>query len=98
VAIDTNHLERALRVIPIGRRSWLFAWTEFGAKHIGIVQSLLTTCRLHEIDPYESFVDILQRVRQHPASLVHQLTPRLWKRRTAANSLRFDLRDAHRRQ
>ena len=36
VAIDTNHLERALRVIPMGRRNWLFAWTELGAKHIGM--------------------------------------------------------------
>ena len=24
VAIDTNHLERALRVIPIGKMNWLF--------------------------------------------------------------------------
>ena len=62
VAIDTNHLERALRVIPIGRKNWLFSWTELGAKHVGIVQSLLVTCRLHDIDPYDYFVDVLQRV------------------------------------
>ncbi len=31
VSIDTNHLERALRVIPIGWRNWLFNWTEIGA-------------------------------------------------------------------
>ena len=30
----------------------MFSWTEMGAKHIGIVQSLLVTCRLHLIDPY----------------------------------------------
>ena len=62
VAIDTNHLERALRVIPMGRRNWLFAWIELGAKQIGIVQSLLTTCRLHDINPYDYFVDVLQRI------------------------------------
>lgn len=45
-SIDTNHLERALRVIPMGRKNWLFSWTKLGAKHIGIVQSLLATCRL----------------------------------------------------
>src|SRR5271168_1044970 len=73
VAMDTNHLERALRVIPMGRRNWLFTWTELGAKHVGIVQSLLVTCRLHDINPYDYFVDVLQRVGQHPASLVHQL-------------------------
>lgn len=98
VAIDTNHLERALRVIPMGRRNWLFAWTELGAKHIGIVQSLLVTCRLHDIDPYDYFVDVLQRVGQHPASMVHQLTPRLWKQLYAANPLRSDLHDVRARQ
>jgi hypothetical protein len=59
VQIDTNHLERALRVVPMGRRNWLFCWTELGAKHIGIMQSLLVTCRLHEVDPYDYLVDVL---------------------------------------
>jgi transposase len=91
VSIDTNHLERALRVIPMGKKNWLFSWTELGAKHVGIVQSLLATCRLHDINPYDYFVDVLQRVGQHPASLVHELTPRIWKEMFAANPLRSDL-------
>ena len=91
VAIDTNHLERALRAVPMGRKAWLFCWTELGARQVGIVQSLLVTCRLHDIDPYDYFVDVLQRVGQHPASLVHQLTPRCWKPLFAANPLRSDL-------
>jgi transposase len=91
VPIDTNHLERALRVIPMGRKSWLFCWTELGAKHVGIVHSLIVTCRLHGIDPYTYLVDVLQRVGQHPASRVAELTPRLWKSHFAANPLRSDL-------
>lgn len=67
VPIDTNHLERALRAIPMGRKNWNFCWTELGAKHVGIVQSLIVTCRLHGIDPYTYLVDVLQRVGQHPA-------------------------------
>lgn len=39
VLIDTNHLERALRVIPMGKKNSLFSWTELGAKHVGIVQA-----------------------------------------------------------
>lgn len=91
VPIDTNHLERALRVVPMGRRNWLFCWTEVGAKYVGIAQSLIATCRLHEIDPYTYLVDVLQRVGQHPAADVAQLTPRLWKQHFAANPLRSDL-------
>lgn len=93
VAVDTNHLERALRVIPMGRKAWLFCWTEVGAKYVGIAQSLIVTCRLHGIDPYEYLVDVLQRVGQHPASQVTQLIPRLWKQNFASNPLRSDLHD-----
>jgi len=89
--MDTNHLERALRLIPMGRRNWLFTWTELGAKQVGIIQSLLTTCRLHEISPYDYLVDVLQRIDGHPASRVSELTPRLWKLRFATNPLRSDL-------
>lgn len=91
VPIDTNHLERALRVIPMGRRNWLFTWTELGAEHVGIVQSLIVTCRLHQIDPYTYLVDVLQRVGQHPAARAAELTPRLWKQHFASNPLRSDL-------
>ena len=93
VPLDTNHLERALRVIPMGRKNWLFCWTELGAKHVGIVQSLLVTCRLHGVDPYTYLVDVLQRVAEHPAARVAELTPRLWKDRFAKQPLRSDIDD-----
>ena len=91
VAIDTNHVERALRPIAIGRRNWLFCWTEIGAHYVGIVQSLLSTCRLHDIDPYEYLVDVLQRIDRHPAANIAQLTPRLWKQHFAHEPLRSDI-------
>ncbi len=93
VPIDTNHLERALRVVPMGRKSWLFCWTELGAKHVGIIQSLIVTCRLHGIDPYTYLVDVLQRISEHPDSRVAELTPRLWKQHFAVNPLRSDIHD-----
>jgi hypothetical protein len=80
-------------VIPMGKKNWLFSWTELGAKHVGIVQSLLATCRPHDINSYDYVVDLLQRLGQYPASLVHQLTPRIWKKMFAANPLRSDLHD-----
>ena len=91
VPIDTNHLERGLRPIPMGRRNWLFCWTEVGAEHVGIIQSLISTCRLHGVDPYTYLVDVLQRVGLHPASRVAELTPRLWKEHFAENPLRSDI-------
>ena len=95
VAIDTNHLERALRPIPMGKRNWLFASTEVGAKRVGIIQSLLVTCRLHAVDPYTYLVDVLQRISRHPAKRVIELTPRMWKSLFAGNPLRSDLDPHH---
>ncbi|MFT6899758.1 MAG: hypothetical protein ACJA13_004199 [Paraglaciecola sp.] len=46
VATDTNHLERSLRVIPMGRKNYLFCWSELGAEQLGILQSLMVTCRI----------------------------------------------------
>ena len=73
------------------RKSWLFNWTEIGAERVGFIQSLLTTCRLHDIHPYTYLVDVLQRVAQHRASRVDELTPRNWKRLFSDNPLRSDL-------
>ena len=89
--LDTNHLERALRPIPMGRKNWLFCWTEIGAEHVGVIQSLIVTCRLHNINVNDYLTDVLLRISQHPASLVHELTPRYWKTKFADNPLRSDL-------
>ena len=38
---------------------------QIDAKRAGIIQSLLSTCRLHGVHNYPSLVDILQRVATH---------------------------------
>ena len=91
VPIDTNHLERALRPIPAGKRNWLFAWTEIGAERVGVIQGLLATCTLQGVDAYTYLVDVLQRVGEHPASRAVELTPRVWKTLFADDPLRSDL-------
>jgi transposase len=91
VPIDTNHLEREIRPVALGRKNWLFCWTEVGARQVGILYSLLASCRLQGVDPYVYLVDVLQRVDTHPALDVHLLTPRLWKEHFAAQPLRSDL-------
>ncbi len=91
VPLDTNHLERAIRPIPLGRKNWMFCWTELGARTVGRIQSLLSTCRLHQVDPFVYLVDVLQRIDSHPVFDVHLLTPRLWKEHFADNPMRSDL-------
>ncbi len=75
----------------MGRRNWLFCTTEFGARQVATIQTLLATCRAHGIDAYTYLVDVLQRINQHPASRIEELTPRLWAKRFGDNPLRSDL-------
>lgn len=58
------------------------------SEHVGIIQSLITTCKLHDINPYIYLTDDLQRISEHPASEVADLTPGVWKKKFAANPLR----------
>ena len=91
VQMDTNHLERGLRPIPMGRRSWLFCWTELGAEQVGIIQSLISTCKLHDVNPFVYLTDVLQRIQIHPNKDIEQLTPRLWKKHFADDPMGSDL-------
>ena len=61
------------------------------AERIGVIQSLLVTCRLQGIDPYAYLVDVLLRISVHPASQVLDLTPRRWKEKFAHRPMQSDL-------
>ncbi len=91
VPLDTNHVERAIRPIALGRKNWLFCWTEMGAECVAVLQTLLSTCRVQGIDPYTYLVDVLQRIDTHLAKDVAMLTPRLWKENFAENPLRSQI-------
>ena len=93
VPIDTNHVERGLRVIPMGRKNYLFCWSEIGAEQLGILQSLMVTCRLQGVNPHQYLVDVLQRVSLHPAKDVIELTPRVWKTKFSENCLTSDVKE-----
>jgi transposase len=80
VPIDTNHLERMIRPLAIGRKNFLFCWAEIGARYAAILYSLISSCPLHNIDPYQYLVDVLQRIDKHPARNVRQILPRVWKK------------------
>jgi len=84
VPIDTNHIEREIRPLPLGRKNWLFCWTEVGAEAVATIQTLIGCCKLHGVNPFDYFVDVLQRIDSHPAARVTELTPRVWAKEQTA--------------
>ncbi len=77
--IDNNLSERVLRTVAIGRKNWLFAGSDEGAKRAAVIYSLIATCKLCRIDPFAYLRDVLDRVSTHPASRIADLTPLGWK-------------------
>ncbi|MCC7411790.1 MAG: transposase domain-containing protein [Gammaproteobacteria bacterium] len=75
----------------MGRKAWLFCWIEVGAEYVGVIQSLMRTCRLHGLNPYTYLVDVLQPIAIHPDKDIETLTPRRWKTLFADNPPRSDL-------
>jgi transposase len=86
--MDTNHLEREIWPVPLGKKNWMFCWTEFIAEHVGLIQSLISTCKLHDINPRRYLTDVLERVSYHLTSKVEELTPRVWKEKFADEPMR----------
>ena len=88
---DTNLGGNALRPVKLGQRNWLFAWTELGARHVGIVNGLPATCRMQGVDPRAWLTDVLLRVDSHPAGRVGELTPRRCRALFAADPMASDV-------
>jgi transposase len=84
LAIDNNAAERALRMVAVGRKNWLFAGSDAGGQRAAILYSLIGTCKRIGIDPFAYLRDVIARVATHPMRRIHELTPRGWKAELAA--------------
>lgn len=93
VPLDTNHVERDNKLNAVGRKNYMFHWTEVGAEYAAILYSLIATCRHQGVNPHTYLVDVLQRVQINPMREVHLLTPTNWKENFQSNPMKSDLKD-----
>jgi transposase len=77
--IDNNTSENAIRPLALGRKNWLFAGSERGAKATALFLSLIQSCKACDINPWEYFDDMLRRIMAHPVSKLRELLPDQWK-------------------
>jgi transposase len=79
ICLTNNAAERALRGIALGRRNWTFAGSLRGADRAAIMLTMITTCRLNDVDPKAWLADIVARIADLPVSRLHELLPWEWK-------------------
>ena len=78
LAIDNNRAENQLRVVAVGRKNWLFAGSLEGARRAALLYSLVQSCKLVHVPPFEYLKDVLLRVATHPHQRIGELTPKGW--------------------
>jgi transposase len=84
--IDNNRSERALRIVAVGRKNWMFAGSDEGGRRAAILYSLVATCKNIGVDPFAYLRDVLSRIATHPMRRIEELTPRGWRaQQLAAN-------------
>jgi transposase len=87
LSIDNNLSERQIKQLVIGRKNWLFAGSEDGARNAAVLFSVVVSCKLAGVDPFAYLRDILTRIPTHPANRIDELIPREWKKRFAPSAL-----------
>jgi transposase len=76
VEIDSNVVERSIRPIALSRKNALFAGSDQGGVHWGVIASLIETAKLNAVDPQAYLTTTLTRlVNRHPASRIDDLMP-----------------------
>jgi transposase len=73
--IDNNPVENAIRPVAIGRKNYLFAGSHEAAQRSAMLYSLMGTCKLHDINPFNWLKDILEKIAQFPINRMSELLP-----------------------
>jgi transposase len=75
VEIDNNAAERALRVVALGRKNYLFAGSNRGGERAAAFYSLIGTAKLNGLNPELYLRHVLNRIAEHPINRIAELLP-----------------------
>jgi hypothetical protein len=75
IQIDNNAAERALRVVALGRKNYLFAGSNRGGERAAAIYSLLGTAKLNGINPEHYLPYLLTHIAEHPINRIAELLP-----------------------
>lgn len=73
--IDNNSAERALRVVALGRKNYLFAGSDTGGERAAAIYSLIGSAKLNGLDPEHYLRTVLAHVADHPVNRIADLLP-----------------------
>jgi len=75
---DNNAVERALRIVAVGRKNWLFAGSPQGADDAATLYTLVGSCKDLGVDPWTYLQDVIKRRAADLSTPAAALTPAAW--------------------
>jgi hypothetical protein len=72
--IDNNSAERALRVVVLGRKNFLFAGSDGGGESAAAIYSLIGSAKLNGLDPEAYLREVLTCI-DHSINRIEELLP-----------------------
>jgi hypothetical protein len=85
--IDNNAAERALKLIALGRKNWLFAGNDAFGGHYATLYSLIASAQRHGLNPQAYLTSVLSQIATTPMSQLDQFLPDHWKADAEAERL-----------
>ena len=75
IEIDNNAAERALRMVALGRKNYLFAGPDTGGERAAAIYSLIGSAKISGLDPEAYLREVLSRIADHPITRIEELLP-----------------------
>ena len=79
-----NDAERELRPLKKGLDNWMHFETKAGLELYTVYRSLIASCTLHRLNPYDYLEEVLRLVRHWPDERMIELAPKYWGSTRAA--------------
>lgn len=77
--IDSGRVERRIRPFAVARRNFLFTGSARGGERLAAAFTLVDSCLLLGLDPYEYLVDVIRKLEAGwPLKLLSDLIPNRW--------------------
>ena len=73
--IDNNWVENSIRPLALGRKNYLFAGSHDSAERAAAIYSLMGTCKLNNINPYNWLRETLPKLNDCKSSKLTDLLP-----------------------
>lgn len=76
--VDNNACERELRALVMGRNNWQHFETKAGLQWFATFRSLISSCKLHDLNSYDYLEQMLRLARHWPGDNMLALSPKYW--------------------